>query len=89
MKMNPMQAPNVGVGGKDHGNRERVEPDADRFRVDDVWENSRGTPHRVVSVKMGGKAKLQNLRTGNFVTRAWDDLGWKAGRPWIRVSCGA
>lgn len=87
--MNPMQSPNVGPGGADFGKRERfsVEPEPDQFRADDVWENSRGTPHRVLTVK-NGKARLLNLRTGKAISKECGDLGWRAGKPWVRLSCG-
>lgn len=66
---------------------QRAEPDPDQFRVGDVWENSRGTPHRVIRVERG-IAHMVNEKTGRTHNRAWDDIGWKSGRPWVRLSCG-
>ncbi|MFY2597286.1 hypothetical protein ACOTHJ_16025 [Achromobacter xylosoxidans] len=65
------------------------EPPADQFRPGDVWNNSRGTPHRVDTVVRRGRAHMTNLKTMRTVNRAWDDIGWKSGKPWVRVSCGA
>jgi hypothetical protein len=64
------------------------EPDADQFRVGDVWENSIGTRFTVEHVG-GGMAFLVNLKTGRTHRRAWDAIGAHTGRPWVRVSCGA
>lgn len=61
-------------------------PDADQFRAGDVWENSRGTRHRVLRVERR-VAHLVNEKTGRTCSRAWDDLGWKSGRLWVRLSC--
>lgn len=65
------------------------EPPADQFRAGDVWHNSQGTPHRVDSVVKRGRAHLTNLKTMRTANRDWDDLGWKSGKPWVRISCGA
>lgn len=66
----------------------KPQPDADQFRAGDVWENSRGTRHRVLRVERR-VAHLVSEKTGRTCNRAWDDLGWKSGRLWVRVSCGA
>ena len=66
----------------------QAEPDADELRAGDVWENSQGTRHRVLRVERR-VAHLVNEKTGRTCNRAWDDLGWKSGRLWVRVSCGA
>lgn len=65
----------------------RQEPPADCFRVGDTWENSRGTRHQVLKVERG-VAHMINERTQRTYNRPWDDLGWKSGRPWVRISCG-
>lgn len=65
-----------------------AEPDADQFRAGDVWENSNGTRHRVLLVERK-RAHLVNEKTGRTCNRAWDDLGLKSGRLWVRVSCGS
>ncbi len=62
-------------------------PDADQFRPGDVWNNSRGTPHRVLRIERR-VAYMVNEVSGRTYSRPWDDLGWKSGRPWVRVSCG-
>ena len=59
---------------------------ADQFRAGDVWENSQGTRHRVLRVEKR-VARMINERTGRTCHRGWDDLGWKTGRIWVRVSC--
>ena len=64
-----------------------TELDADQFRAGDVWENSQGTRHRVLSVERL-VAHLVNEKTGRTCNQPWDDLGWKSGRLWLRVSCG-
>lgn len=64
------------------------EPPADQFRKGDVWNNSRGTPFLVQVIRQG-VAHMVNLKTHRTYNRPWDDLGWKSGRPWVRVSCGA
>jgi hypothetical protein len=66
----------------------QAEPDADQFRVGDVWENPQGTRYRVLRVERK-RAHLLNEKTGRTSHRAWDDLGCKSGRLWVRVSCGA
>lgn len=63
------------------------EPDANQFRKDDVWTNSAGTRHRVVKVERR-VAHLVNEKSGRTANRAWDDLGWSSGRPWVRVHSG-
>lgn len=63
------------------------EPDANQFRVGDVWENSNGVPHRVLRVE-SRVAHMVNEKTGRAYRRPWDDLGWKSGKPWVRVSSG-
>ena len=68
--------------------QERREPDADRFRAGDVWQNSIGTQFSVEHVG-GGLAFLVNLKTGRTQRRAWDAIGAHSGRPWVRVHCGA
>ena len=65
-----------------------LEPDADCFRPGDVWQNSRGHQYRVVRIA-GGVARLVSLRTGDSLTRLWDQIGAHTGTPWVRVSCGA
>lgn len=67
------------------GQQER-EPDADQFRVGDVWETTRGHLYRVVEVRRGGQAILRAGATdgGRIVRKQWDGIGW-----WRRVSCGA
>ena len=66
---------------------EKREPDADQFRVGDVWETSRGMRYRVIDVKRGGQAILRmgsEGERGRIVRKQWDGIGW-----WRRVSCGA
>ena len=63
------------------------EPDADQFRVGDVWETTRGQIYRVVEVRRGGQAILRAGATGDggrIVRKQWDGIGW-----WRRVSCVA
>lgn len=75
-------------GGPKH---EKREPDADQFRVGDVWETPRGFLYRVVAI-YGRVAVLRagsSGERGRLVRRAWDDIGAHSGRPWVRVSCGA
>lgn len=67
---------------------ETTEPDADCFRVGDVWENSLGTPHRVVRVEKG-IAHMVNEKTGRTANRAWDDIGAHSGRCWVRITSGS
>lgn len=63
------------------------EPDADQFRVGDIWLNSRGARHRVLRVE-GRIAHLVNEATGRTVAKPWDGIGAHTGRPWVRESCG-
>lgn len=63
------------------------EPDADQFRVGDVWETSRGFLYRVIEVRRGGQAILRAGAAGErgrIVRKQWDAVGW-----WRRVSCGS
>lgn len=69
----------------------RREPDADQFRVGDIWETPRGFLYRVVAVE-NGTAILRagsSGDSGKLVRRAWDAIGAHTGRPWVRVSCVA
>ena len=61
------------------------EPDADQFRVGDVWETTRGHLHKVIEVRRGGQAILRKGSdgSGRIVRKQWDGIGW-----WCRVSCG-
>ena len=68
--------------------QERREPDADCFRVGDVWQNSRGTDFRVVRVE-GRVAHMVNMTSGRTHSRPWDHIGAHTGRQWVRLSCGA
>ena len=69
--------------------QEKCEPDADCFRVGDVWQNSVGTKFSVMSVKRGGFAHLVNEINGRASARAWDAIGAHSGRPWVRLFCEA
>ena len=63
------------------------EPDANQFRVGDVWETTRGHLYRVIEVRRGGQAILRAGATGErgrIVRKQWDGTGW-----WARVSCVA
>jgi hypothetical protein len=62
------------------------EPDADQFRVGDVWETTRGAQYKVLEVCVRGQAILRAgaCGTGRIVRKRWDGIGW-----WRRVSCGA
>lgn len=62
-------------------------PDADQFRAGDIWENSRGTRHRVMLVD-AGIAYLVNEKTRCTCKRKRFDIGWDTGRPWVRVLSG-
>ncbi len=73
--------------GLNSGVAQTREPDADCFRAGDVWENSRGARHKVLRIERR-IAYMINEGTGRTYHRAWDDLGWKSGRLWVRVSCG-
>jgi hypothetical protein len=68
--------------------QERREPDADCFRVGDVWQNSRGTDFRVVRVE-GRIAYMVNMTSGRTHSRPWGHIGAHTGRQWVRLSCGA
>ena len=68
--------------------QEKPEPDADCFRVGDVWQNSIGTRFTVNHVG-GGKAILASHQTGRTSRRAWDAIGAHTGRPWVRLFCEA
>lgn len=64
-----------------------VEPDADRFRVGDIWESPRGVRHKVFRVAMR-VAHMINLNTQRTANRAYDDIGVGGKRPWVRISSG-
>ena len=66
--------------------RREEPPPEDQFRAGDIWLNSRGTPHRVLSVA-GGVARLVNELNMKTITKAWDATGTRK-QPWIRLSCG-
>ena len=69
-----------------------TEPDADQFRVGDVWETPRGALYRVVEVRIGGQAILRAGAAGErgrIVRRAWDAIGAHTASPWVRLSCAA
>lgn len=55
----------------------------DRYRTDDLWHNSRGTPHKVLRVERG-IAHFVNLKNSRTACRAADDVG----NGWVRVSSG-
>lgn len=72
-------------------------PDADQFRVGDVWETPNGFLHLVISVNRASVSNAScmfaTLRAGSDGAgrkslRRWDDTGWGCGRPWTRVSWG-
>lgn len=60
---------------------------ADQFRQGDLWQNSRGTRHRVLYVR-DRVAHMVNQQTGRTHSRAWDDIGIHSGRPWVRIELG-
>lgn len=76
--MNPMQAPNVGPGGRDFGNRQRFAPVAPVARTGYVWCNCKccGQPFeaRIADRRRGWgrfcskscKAVKQEQRTGQY-----------------------
>jgi hypothetical protein len=66
--------------------KHKDEPDADQFRVGDVWETTRGFLYRVIEVRRGGQAILRAGSVGDggrIVRKQWDGIGW-----WRRVSWG-
>ena len=65
-----------------------AEPDADSFRVGDVWQNSAGSTFKVLRVERR-VAHMVNERTGRTHSRAWDAIGAHTGRPWVRLEWGA
>ena len=77
----------LGAAGAFGAPKEDREPPAECFRVGDVRQNSRGTPHRVTHVD-GGIAYMINEKTGRTYHRGRSDLGWRSGKIWVRLSCG-
>ena len=60
----------------------------DRFRVGEVWKSPRGERHSVTRVSESGVAYMINENTQRVALRAYNDLGWGADRPWVRISSG-
>lgn len=66
--------------------------EADQFRVGDVWTSPRGIRYTVIRIsreKSGRVAHMVNEKTQRTTNRAYDDLGWKTGQVWVRVSSGS
>ena len=63
-------------------------PHADQFRAMDVWRSPRGEQLIVTRVSTSGIAYMVNKATQRHMLRAYNDLGWGADRPWVRVFSG-
>lgn len=78
----------IGPAGFAQAPAASIEPPADQFRQGDLWQNSRGTPHRVLRIE-NRVAHMINENTGRTHSRAWDDIGVHSGRPWVRLESGS